>query len=447
MSPGPLSPVVGKKHDLFPTPQWHDLWAAILYYIHFRAFLGIGGYALYLSGGNYSQLKKELHVDSNILPFIGIQLAGSLIIGLALTIISFGWMRRNAEQLMHASMLFNAGMWLVIGILVVRNQVWTGVACFIVGLLTLVWYLVIRKRIPFSAVILRMVVDCSNHYPSMFTVVGGSAVVACVYSLVFSLFMASLYAVKDKFRESILNVLLIFMVFSFYWTVQVIANVTQTTIAGIFATYYFTHGTGQRVESATTQSLNRALTYSFGSICFGSLIVAILQTLRYVLRAASGGEQRNLASVIFDCLLGIIEALVRYFNYYAYTQIAIYGKSFIQAAKDTFTLFKERGLDAIVNDDVISTTCTFLVMGIGLASLVFSTCLSFFIYGIEFWNSVIIGFLFGLISAVIAIIAFEVVTSGATATFVCLAEDPAVMQRNNPQLYSEIVAKYGHILA
>ena len=43
-----------------------------------------------------------------------------------------------------------------------------------------------------------------------------------------------------------------------------------------------------------------------------------------------------------------------YFSRYAYIEIALYGKSYITAAKDTFRLFRDRGIDAIVNDSLVS---------------------------------------------------------------------------------------------
>lgn len=39
---------------------------------------------------------------------------------------------------------------------------------------------------------------------------------------------------------------------------------------------------------------------------------------------------------------------------YAYIEIALYGKPYIQAARDTWRLFKDRGIDAIVNDSLVS---------------------------------------------------------------------------------------------
>ena len=73
-----------------------------------------------------------------------------------------------------------------------------------------------------------------------------------------------------------------------------------------------------------------------------------------------------------ECFIGCIENLVEYFNRYAYIEIgmstasgrvvcdhllislaALYGKPYIQAAKDTWNLFKDRGIDALVNDSLV----------------------------------------------------------------------------------------------
>ena len=62
---------------------------------------------------------------------------------------------------------------------------------------------------------------------------------------------------------------------------------------------------------------------------------------------------------------------MQYFNRYAYIEIgmchlcphvspevlkgiiALYGKSYFRAAKDTWRLFKDRGIDALVNDQLV----------------------------------------------------------------------------------------------
>lgn len=69
-----------------------------------------------------------------------------------------------------------------------------------------------------------------------------------------------------------------FLLISFYWGLQVFKNVAHTTVAGTVATFWY----NSESAGATGSSLKRATTTSFGSICFGSLLVAILQALRAV---------------------------------------------------------------------------------------------------------------------------------------------------------------------
>ena len=74
------------------------------------------------------------------------------------------------------------------------------------------------------------------------------------------------------------------------------------------------------------------MTYSFGSISFGSLVVSIIELIRQIASIGSAAAQQEgdtLFQLIFcclQCLAGLLESLVRYFNHYAYTQIALYGK-------------------------------------------------------------------------------------------------------------------------
>lgn len=116
-----------------------------------------------------------------------------------------------------------------------------------------------------------------------------------------------------------------------------------------------------------------------GSIAFGSFIVAILDLLRAGLRLLQQYERDQGDAIgaaiacCAQCCVGCIASLVEYFNRYAYIEcapfsipratatnvpfgyrIALYGKPYIKAAKDTWNLFKDRGIDALVNDCLIN---------------------------------------------------------------------------------------------
>lgn len=95
-------------------------------------------------------------------------------------------------------------------------------------------------------------------------------------------------------------------------------------------------------KGATRGAFRRTVTYSFGSVSLGSLIVAIINCLRQLCsiaqsQASQGG---NMVGSILFCILGCFIALldwaVQFVNRYAFSHIALYGKSYIGAAKDTW---------------------------------------------------------------------------------------------------------------
>ena len=66
------------------------------------------------------------------------------------------------------------------------------------------------------------------------------------------------------------------------------------------------------------------------------------------------------------CILQCIESLIEYFNKWAFTYVGIYGYKFTTAGKAVITLFKQRGFDAIINDDLIGNVLSLAAIVVGL---------------------------------------------------------------------------------
>lgn len=139
--------------------------------------------------------------------------------------------------------------------------------------------------------------------------------------------------------------------------------------------------------------------------------------------------------------MGIVEALAEYFNYYAYIQVAIYGKPYIQAAKDTFQLIKRSGIEAIINDSLIDTVLFMTTLGIAIFSGA-STLFILLILGAHPIVAIVLALVALVFAVTAANIAFQTISSAVSATFVCLAEDAAALQRTKPELYATIAATY-----
>jgi len=139
----------------------------------------------------------------------------------------------------------------------------------------------------------------------------------------------------------------------------------DVSVAGVYGSWYFSAGgrnPGQKPSHPTLGAFRRAMTYSFGSIAFGSLLVAIIQLLKQAASVA-GSDARNSGDMIqyvifcvLQCILSLVEWAINFINEYAFSFIALYGDAYIPAAKKTWTLFKDRGIDALIQDCLVSFT-------------------------------------------------------------------------------------------
>jgi hypothetical protein len=161
---------------------------------------------------------------------------------------------------------------------------------------------------------------------------------------------------------------------SFHWFVQVVKNIVHCVAAGAVGEWWF----GSHDANTIQRSQTRALTTSFGSICFGSLVVAALNALETVLLSTQRRKSNSSANACLECLVSLVKRNLRYFNKFAFCQIALYGKDFRTAGSDTMRLFRDRGWSFLLNDSLIAS-----VLGVGC--LVVGTFLFFLIVRLCFF--------------------------------------------------------------
>lgn len=66
------------------------------------------------------------------------------------------------------------------------------------------------------------------------------------------------------------------------------------------------------------------MTTSFGSICFGSLLVAFLQTLRALAETARAQDDGGALLCIAECILSCLASLLEYFNKWAFVYVGTF---------------------------------------------------------------------------------------------------------------------------
>jgi len=354
--------------------------------------------------------------------------------------------KRYATCLVWFSLLLSAASTLAFAILMFgMGSIVGGIVFLVLFALNCLYIYAVRSRIPFTTAILKIVVDIIRDYHgTVFT-----AYVAILFSIawIFTWTIAASSALNSLENSDASNgvrgVVYFFFLVSFYWTSQVIANVVHTTTAGTVASWYFLYPDNMP-QNPTMESFKRASWTSLGSICLGSLIIAVVRALRTIVQQAMQNENEFVRCIVM-CLINLLDSMVTYFNVYAFTEIAIYGKTYCESASAAWQLLRSRGIDALVNDDLSGGVLMLGGLFSGLVCAGIGAILSRWVLTMGAWGAW--AALAGIIGLAITMIAMEVVSSAVTAFFVCFAEDPAALQATKPEVYGRfftVVRERGH---
>ncbi|CAG8601833.1 10331_t:CDS:2, partial [Dentiscutata heterogama] len=280
-----------------PKPKFQDLWAFLLFLAHLVGFV-----VLSIVGLKYLISQKGLEKDNN---FFRPEIIPPFIISVTLYLsIAMYFVAAAVFFLIHSYVL--------------------SVIFVVFGILYLIAAFSWRNRIPFAAIMLETVVSITRKYYGIIIMGFIGLIVQVGWSVLWILSLIGAYEYLDSMycttvngrktcnNSTIIYLILVYLLFSFYWTSQVVKTIVHVTASGVYATYYFLEGTPQGTGTTPTlSSFKRATTTSIGSICFGSLIIALLNTARAVLRSFADSDDGacGFLACCIACLLAWIESL------------------------------------------------------------------------------------------------------------------------------------------
>ena len=272
-------------------------------------------------------------------------------------VLSYAYMwlaRKFTKQFIWATGILNIIFGFVTAIYMLSRRYYSGGIVFLLfSIFMVICFLSWRSRIPFSVLMLQTAIDVSKHFGHVYLVSAIGGLLATVFAAWFSVTLVSVYI---KYEPSPNNPacaqgaggcsqgkvigLIVFITFAAYWITEWLKNTIHTTISGVYGSWYF--NSKNYPTKVTRGALRRSLTYSFGSISLGSLVVAIINFLRQLASVAkqqAAAEGNLIGTILFcvvGCLIGILDWAVQFLNRYAFSHIALYGKAYIPAAKDTW---------------------------------------------------------------------------------------------------------------
>jgi hypothetical protein len=404
-----------------PRKQFQDVIWAVLFYVHLIVVVGVCVYMF--AGGNGVQVENSVDVG-DLLFVVGV--CG--LVGVGLCTLALKFMMDNAETLVQAALIFSVAASLTMAVFAFMsgNLVMAifGLVAFAIGICYAyaVWH-----RIPFAAVNLKTALT------GVKANLGLTFVAFLFIGIAFGWSFLWFLGLGNALSGSSL-VVVFFLFLSYYWTHQVLQNTMHVTTAGVIGTWWFVPAEANQFWApALTSSLVRATTFSFGSICLGSLLVAIIQALRALEHYTRENEDMAIVRCIIQCVLSCIQSIIEFMNRWAYVYVGLYGFSYFEAARNVLTLFENKGWTAIIADDLASNVLFMMSAGIGLATGLVGLLLGWadpnLFVGMGFENntgpSFLVGFLVGFLFASIYL---AVVDSAITTVIVCYAEAPVEFQ-------------------
>jgi len=244
-----------------------------------------------------------------------------------------------------------------------------------------------------------------------------------------------------QFNQKVRN-LMFYQVFAFFWITAFISAVYQHVVAGSVAGWYFSRDVmSTRPRETAVSSLLHAVTSSFGSLAFGSLVLAFIQFLNFLLETTKKSNAKNRALVCIinglQCLLGCIQGIVQYINKFAYIHVAMHGYSFCKAARECFDLIGRNFFSAVIMD-----TITGFVLFVGKA-LFTAICAIITIAILDARDRPLTAVTLGLTCAIafsVLHIVSHVIGVSVDTVFVCYLEDLEMNKGGNlyisPDLHS-----------
>lgn len=217
-------------------------------------------------------------------------------------------------------------------------------------------------------------------------------------------------------------------------------------------------------SGAITGSVYRSLTYSFGSICFGSLLQAIVSAFRYLVENARNQRNRNnddacgaLLLCILECLARLLEDVLAYFNQWAYVFVGIYGYSYLESGRRVMELFRSRGFTAIITDNLVGYVLAFTTFTVAILTGIAGVWIEMSTTGDDKDGESYIfgplpgpGFAFAVSFVVglwIASVMMNVVKGAVNTLIVCWADSPATMERQHPVLTKELAESWSGVFS
>jgi choline transporter-like protein 2/4/5 len=178
----------------------------------------------------------------------------------------------------------------------------------------------------------------------------------------------------------------IYNFFMFFWVEAFIVGFNQMVLAGSFGIWYWSQSKSSCIFFT---SLKDTMIFHLGSVAFGSLLIAIVKIIRYIisyiekkLKNATGQNAVAQCIITFvscccKCCFWCLEKFLKFISKNAYIMVAVYGRNFCKSAMDAMGLLMANPLRAMVldcvTDFILFLGRLLITAGVGILGFFFFT--------------------------------------------------------------------------
>lgn len=235
---------------------------------------------------------------------------------------------------------------------------------------------------------------------------------------------------------------LYFEFFGVLWINAFVIALEQFILASAVCIWYFAVGSDAGPQRPISRSIWRAFFYHLGSLAFGSFILAVIWTIKYILMYISSkikSVDKDGKMCFVRCLLACMmcyvscfERFIKFLNKNAYIQVALHSTNFCTSAREAFFLILRNAGRFLT---LGSIGHVFQLLGKGIISIGSTYAGYLIVTHAEKWSDrihspVFPTIIFLLISFLIAEIFMSVYGIACDAILHCFLADEEICRRN-----------------
>ena len=447
------------------TRRCRDVFFALLFCAQVAAviFIGIRYSRDALHGVVTNDLRTEDHITTYRNFIVVACLSGAFAVATSALVLLI--MMAISRRLVQVALMFSIGMsfaWGTIGI-GLSPKSFVPITGIVALAFSIGYFFVVYDRIPFATANLRTALSGIRANLGLVGVTFCFQAIALAVSIYYAFAGVGLY---DAILFGDLNLSGCIKVLAFvgigvayYWTYQVLCHVVQVTVAGVIGSWWFkpeTEATSP-CSKEIISSFQRSTVLSFGSVCFGSLLVGVVQVIRQFVEPMRPNRDETVFMCLHECLVcfqeclvSCIDGLAESFNPWAFTYVGLYGYGFLEAGHLATELFHRRGWSMIVTDDLIPNVLYILSLVIGGVTGLFAVLVevlgNYSFVAMPQSSSSLVAFLTGLvIGLIVSSVLFGLIVSSVNATIVLFAGSPVEFDRNHHELSHEMRSSWREV--